>query len=109
MRIGIALSFIAILNITLFVPAVSADVIPTKLPSQKDQIARAAVEQRLVELGSDAKEAHDQVAILSDEVVERYADSPESVQVVTGLYFEEWLLGGVFLGLLIIIAMGLGG
>ncbi|MHC4606364.1 MAG: hypothetical protein ACYTAF_05470 [Planctomycetota bacterium] len=97
MRTGLILSAVAILNLVVCVPALNADVIPTRIESAEDQAACAKVEARLVELGVDPSEAKAQVDTLPDGTVAYFAQSPESLQVVSGLEGEELMLGLLFL------------
>lgn len=104
MRTGIALSFVALLNLAVLVPALQADVIPNKVESPQDLSAKGKVVERLKELGMTHAEARSQVDKLPDDVVAHYANNPQALQNVSGLWLEEVVVGlGLFAVLGVIV------
>ncbi len=82
-----------------------ADHVPSR--RARDAAAAAKVESRLVELGATRQAASEQLASLTPQEISFFAADPSRVQVVSGLWAEEWLMGGGFLGLILLITAGL--
>jgi hypothetical protein len=78
-----------------------ADVVPSKY-DDKDPASRKAVQTRLEQIGTGAAEAETRVKRLTNDEIAYFAQNPERVQAVGGIYWYEWL-GGVGVGLLLII------
>ena len=69
--------------------------------------AAAKVKARLVELGMTERAATDQVGALTPKGISYFAEDPSRVQLVGGLWGEEWVLGAGFLGTLILVGVSL--
>ena len=82
-----------------------ADHVPSK--QARSAAAAARVESRLVELGAARPDACAQVASLTAEEIAYFSSDPARIQVVAGLTSEEWLLGGGFLGIMLLATAGL--
>jgi len=91
---GLALATVALC--VMIAPPAWADVIPSR---QADSDADAGrVQDRLVEVGVSPVRAADLTAALTADELAFFAKDPQSVQVVGGLWLEEWTTGLVFLG-----------
>lgn len=64
-----------------------------------------AVKTRLVELGATDAAASRQVNSLTQAELTYFAADTNRVQVVAGLWGEEWIVGSVFLGIIAGIAL----
>ena len=74
---------------------------------KSDAAASNAVKARLVELGMTDATATKQVASMTSKEVAYFAEDTSRVQLVGGLWGEEWVLGGGFLGAVIITGAAL--
>ncbi len=78
-----------------------ADHVPSK--RSRDAAAAAKVESRLLELGATAEAASRQVGSLTSEELAFFAADRSRIQVVAGLSGEEWLMGGAYLGGILLV------
>ncbi|MBI2932935.1 MAG: hypothetical protein HYY16_14925 [Planctomycetes bacterium] len=93
-RIGSVLT--ALSMAVLLAPQAWADVLPSKRAQAGDE---ACVQEQLTRVGVSAAEAREQAASLTGEELTYFAGG-NRVQVVAGLYMEEWLTSVGFLGFL---------
>lgn len=96
---GLGLAVLA-LTAVIASPAM-ADTLPVKRAEKNGDRARVA--ERLQQVGVPAAEAVEQVAKLPSKDVAFFAADGDRVQVVAGLWSEEWLVGGGFLALMGVI------
>ncbi len=82
-----------------------ADHAPSKRKS--DAAASDKVKARLVQLGMADSAASKQVAAMTSKEIAYFAEDPSRVQLVGGLWGEEWVLGGGFLGAIILTGLSL--
>ena len=78
-----------------------ADVIPTRRV-ERNTAAEEKVKSRLEQLGVSSQEADRQVRDLSPQHTAYFAQSPERVQVASGLYWYEFLGGALILAAVVI-------
>jgi len=103
MRIGMILGFVGTFNLAVLVPAVRADVIPTRIATSEEREERAQVEARLNEIGLNGDQARGHVDRLLPDDVSQMAARPDSLQMVSGLWFEEWIIGLGFAALILFL------
>lgn len=89
-RAGFVLTAIAMA--VLVAPAAWADVIPSKRAAASDDAGR--VKDRLVRVGVSPVEANEHASSLTERDAAFFARGENGVQVVAGLWLEEWLIAG---------------
>lgn len=87
----------AALTLTLFLPSLYADVIPTKSPKDcRDEKVKVAAE--LVQRGVSPTESVAQVNEMSARDLEYFSEDGRRVQLAGGILLEEAIFGGIVLG-----------
>jgi hypothetical protein len=81
-----------------------ADVIPTRRV-ERNTAAEQKVKARLEQLGVNAQEADRHVGDLTVQDTAYFAQNPERIQSVAGLYWYEWLGGIAFAAIIVAIVL----
>ena len=91
---------LTVLALHLALIPVYADVIPSRRV-ERDAAAEQKVKGRLHELGLSPSQAEHEVRDLSPGETAYFAENPQRVQSVGGLYWYEWLFGGMIVAILV--------
>jgi hypothetical protein len=79
-----------------------ADVIPTRR-GERNTAAEEKVKARLEQLGVATPDADRQVRGLTPQETAYFAESPERIQVASGLYWYEWVGGLIMIGAIVLV------
>lgn len=93
---------LTLLALHLALIPVYADVIPSRRV-ERDAAAEQKVKGRLHELGLNSSQAEHEVLALSPGETAYFAENPQRLQSVGGLYWYEFLIGTGVLVLLVVV------
>jgi hypothetical protein len=92
-RTGLTLAVVALV---VLVPGPSSFADHLKAKKAHDPAAAAKLKARLTELGMSEGDAAREVGSLTSSEVAYFVSQPDRVQVVAGLWIEEWIIGLAF-------------
>jgi hypothetical protein len=92
-RTGLTLAVVAL---AVLVPGPSSFADHLKAKKAHDPAAASKVKARLMDLGMSEADAAREVGSLTSSEIAYFASEPDRVQVVAGLWLEEWILGLAF-------------